>query len=87
MMPKTVRYTASLPRSYVNELKELAKEKKIPSVNFAINKALDEYLKEQKTVQYEASMKEAGQDKAFLARTTGCADDFSVADSEVSGKW
>ena len=45
---KTVRYTTTLPLNYIDELKELAREKKIPSVNFAINKALDEHLKDQR---------------------------------------
>jgi DNA polymerase/3'-5' exonuclease PolX len=84
---KTVRYTATLPLNYIDELKELAREKKIPSVNFAINKALDEYLKDQKAAQYEILMKEAAQDKKFLTRTISCAEDFCAVDGEVSGKW
>ena len=87
MTPKTIRYTATLPSCYVDELKELAREKKIPSVNFAINEAVDEYLKSRKAAQYEALMKEAGRDQAFLARTAACAEDFSEVDSEVSGTW
>ena len=87
MAPETVRYTATLPLAYIDELKELAKEKKIPSVNFAINKALDGYLKERKASLYETLLKEAGQDKAFLGRTLSCAEDFHAVDGEVSGKW
>ena len=87
MTSKTVRYTATLPLAYVNELKKLASEKFIPSVNSAINEALDEYLKDRKAVKYETLMKEAGQDKAFLTRTMCCAEDFNVVDGEVSGKW
>jgi len=82
-----MRYTATLPLSYVNELKELAKMKKIPSVNFAINEALDEYLKNKKIAQYEALMKEASQDREFVSRTMRCAEDFSAIDSEVSRTW
>ena len=87
MRQETIRYTATLPMAYVNELKEMAREKKIPSVNFAINVALDEYLKNRKTEHYKALMKQAGCDKAFLARTKSCADDFEIVDSEVSGTW
>ena len=87
MTLKTVRYTATLPLACLDELKKLAKEKIIPSVNFAINEALDEYLKDRKAAQYEASMKEAGQDKAFLTRTINCAEDFRTVDGEISGKW
>jgi len=83
----TVRYTATLPLVYVDELKEMAKEKKIPSVNYAINKALDEYLKNCKAAHYEALMREAGHDQSFLARTMSCADDFISVDAEVSGAW
>ncbi|MDR2713266.1 MAG: hypothetical protein LBB91_09180 [Clostridiales bacterium] len=87
MTARTVRYTATLPHKYIDELKKLAKEKIIPSVNFAINEALDEYLKSRKMAQYEALMKEAGQDNAFLSRTLSCAKDFKAIDSEVPGTW
>jgi hypothetical protein len=72
---------------YVEELRKMAEEKIVPSVNFAINEALDEYLKNRKAARYETLMKEAGRDKAFLARTASCAEDFIAADSEVSGGW
>jgi len=87
MATKTIRYTATLPLDHVNELRGLAREKKIPSVNYAINAALEMYINEQKAMEYEAQMKNAGQDKAFLSRTMNCADDFSTIDSEVNGKW
>ena len=87
MPMKTTRYTATLPLIYVDELKALTKERVIPSVNFAINEALDEYLKSRKAAQYEALMKEAGGDQAFLSRTLTCAEDFKAVDSEVSGTW
>jgi len=83
----TVRYTATLPEDYVYELKELAKEEKIPSVNYAIKEALGVYLKQTRKEQFEEQMKEAAKDKAFLKRTKDCSDDFIYVDSEVSGDW
>ena len=87
MAAKTIRYTATLPLDHVNKLRALAKEKKIPSVNYAINSAIDSYIRERKAAEYEAQMKDAGQDKAFMSRTMNCADDFSAIDGEVDGKW
>ena len=87
MKMETVRYTATLPMVYVDELKKMAKAKKIPSVNFAINQALDDYIKSCKAEKYQELMRQAGRDKAFLARTASCADDFEVVDSEVPGQW
>jgi metal-responsive CopG/Arc/MetJ family transcriptional regulator len=87
MRPETIRYTATLPLACVDKLKEMAKEKKIPSVSYAINEALDEYLKNRKSTQYADMMREAGRDKAFIARTVSCAEDFSAADGEVFGTW
>jgi DNA polymerase/3'-5' exonuclease PolX len=87
MATKTVRYTATLPSVHINELKEMAKIKKIPSVNFAINEALNEYLKRNKKAQYEALMKEAGHDEAYLERTLKCAEDFTAVDGEVANEW
>jgi len=87
MISRTVRYTATLPSNYLDELKELASKKIIPSVNFAINEALVEYLKNRKAAQYEEAMKEAGSDKAFLARTMKCAEEFNAIDDGVTGSW
>ena len=87
MRMETVRYTATLPMAHVDELKKMAQEKKIPSVNFAINEALDEYIKNRKAERYEELMRQAGRDKAFLARTAGCTKDFEIVDNEVSGQW
>ena len=87
MATNTIRYTATLPLDSVNKLRGLAKEKKIPSVNYAINAALDMYIREHKAAEYESQMKDASQDKAFLSRTMSCADDFNAIDGEVDGKW
>ena len=84
---KTVRFTATLPALYIDELKELAKLQQIPSVNFGIRQALDEYLKQMKKAEYDAQMKAAAKDDAFLKRTFQCAEDFSYSDSEVQGEW
>ena len=87
MNSETVRYTATLPLPLVNELEKMAKERLIPSVNYAINEALDEYLKDRKTTRYEELMREAGHDKAFLARTIRCQEGFEIVDGEVLGEW
>lgn len=84
---KTVRYTATLPLEYIDELKQLAKSQQIPSVNFAIRQALDEYLKQAKKREYDEMMKAAAKDKSFMERTMKCAEDFSFSDSEVQGEW
>ena len=85
MNSKTTRYTAAIPVAYVDELKELVKEMAVPSVNFAINEALAEYLTSKKAARYVNLMREAGEDKAFLSRTLLCDEDFQAVDGEVSG--
>ncbi len=84
---KTIRYTATLPELYIDELKEMAQAKVIPSVNYAIREALDGYLKQIKKNEYEAKLREAADDAAFMQRTMNCAEDFSCSDSEVQGEW
>ena len=83
----TADYTATLPSEYINELRQLAKSQQIPSVNFAIRQALDEYLKQAKKREYDEMMKAAAKDKSFMERTMKCAEDFSFSDSEVQGEW
>lgn len=84
---ETTRYTATLPVCFIDELKALAKANQIPSVNFGIRQAVDDYLAQAKRKQYDALMQEAAKDKAFMSRTAKCDDDFSFADSEVQGEW
>lgn len=84
---ETTRYTATLPASFLEELKALVKEERIPSVNFAIRQAVDEYLAQIRKQQYEDRMKEAAKDVAFITRTMKCNKDFCSADSEVDGEW
>ena len=84
---KTVRYTATLPAIYLEELKELTKIGQLSSVNGGIKEAIDDYLKRKKKAQFDALMKEAANDKSFMERTMKCAEDFSFSDGEVQGEW
>ena len=84
---ETTRFTATLPVSFIDELKALANSNQIPSVNYAIRQAVDDYLMQVRKRQYEAMMKEAAKDKAFMRRTAKCDNDFVFADSEVQGEW
>lgn len=84
---ETTRFTTTLPVYVIDELKALAKANQIPSVNFAIRQAVDDYLIQAKKKQYSALMKEAANDKAFISRTARCDEDFVFADSEVQGEW
>lgn len=81
------RITATLPVAVIDELKALASAKQIPSVNYAIRQAVDEYLTQERKKQYNAMMQEAARDKAFVERTAKCDTDFTFADSEVQGEW
>lgn len=69
---QTARYTATLPIYALDELKALASSGQIPSVNFAIRQAVDEYLKQAKKKRYEELMKEAAEDKEFIKKTMSC---------------
>ncbi len=84
---ETTRFTATLPVYFIDELKALAKANEIPSVNFAIRQAVDDYLVQVKKRQYEAMMKEAAADRAFMSRTEKCDKDFTFVDREVQGEW
>lgn len=84
---ETTRFTATLPVSVIEELKALAQANQIPSVNFAIRQAVDDYLEKARKEKYDAMMKEAAKDEAFMSRTIKCDDDFVFADSEVQGEW
>ena len=83
----TSRVTATLPTEQVKMLKQLSLEHRIPSVNFAIRQAVDEYLRQLKKTQYETMMADAANDDDFMQRTMSCTEDFAYVDSEVTGEW
>lgn len=82
---ETVKYTATLPSEFVNELKELASKSAIPSVNYGIGEAISIYIHDIKQKNYEAQMKAAACDNDFIERTLNCEEDFLYVDSEVNG--
>lgn len=84
---QTIKYTATLPESSVDELKMLAKRKIIPSVNFAIREAINLYIAQTKRELYEKEMQKAAKDKDFLMRTMESDKDFCFIDSEVGKDW
>ena len=87
MQSRSIRYTATVPEPLMEELKALARQKFVPSVNYAILEAVSSYLEGKRVEMYYSSMQEAARDKAFLARTAQCAEDFKFVDSEGLGEW
>lgn len=83
---KNIKYTAVLPIEYINELKELALKKIIPSVNFGIRLAIENYICERKRDLYKKQMKEAAKDDAFLKRTLETQAVYDLVDNEVDGQ-
>jgi len=83
----SVRYTTVLPVKDVEELKKLASQNVISSVNNGIRAAIEMFLKKAKYDHYAQEMAQASQDKRFMKRTLETQADFEQADSEVSGEW
>ena len=82
-----VRYTTVLPVKDVEELKKLASQKVISSVNNGIREAIEMFLEKVKYDLYAKEMTEASKDKRFIERTLETQSIFEHADSEVSGEW
>jgi hypothetical protein len=83
----TVKYTAVLPREYVEELKALTQNKVIPSVNQGIRLAVGDFVAEHRRREYELSLRAAAADKSFLRRTLDAQADFAAVDAEGTGEW
>jgi hypothetical protein len=82
-----IRYTTVLPAKYVEELKQLAAQKVISSVNNGIREAIELYLGEAHRELYAQKMAEAVQDQRFIERTMDSQTAFSQIDDEVGGQW
>lgn len=82
-----IKYTSVLPVEYVDSLKELVSSDSIPSINYGIREAVEQYLVLKKNEQYDAQMIEASKDKEFMKRTMKADSEFAYVDCEVSGEW
>jgi len=87
MNTQTTRYTATLPTASMDLLKQLAKQRKYPSLNYAINEAIHLYLRDLGSTQYGEAMASAAQDERFLERSATCMEDFRFVDAEGLDKW
>jgi len=87
MQQNSVKYTAVLSIEQVESLKRMANRKEIPSVNYGIRQALDQYLANEKRTRYEREMQMAAQDEAFMSRTLGTQDAFAEIDAEEMSEW
>ncbi len=84
---KSIKYTATLSDSSIEELKHLAQKKVVPSVNFAIREAIETYIVQTKKELYEKEMQEAAQDEDYLRRTYETQEDFYYVDNEAIPEW
>lgn len=82
-----IRYTTVLPANYVEELKQLAEQKIISSVNNGIREAIEMFLEEAKRELYKQGIADAAGDQRFLERTLESQSDFANSDNEVGGQW
>jgi metal-responsive CopG/Arc/MetJ family transcriptional regulator len=82
-----IKYTTVLPKHAVEELKTLAMQQVIPSVNQGIQKAIELFLVEKKKEQYKKLMEEASIDEAFLKRTRETQKVFEDSDSQIGETW
>ena len=90
-MPKTkndtIRYTTVLPVEQVKELKKMAREERIASVNQGIRLAIDNFVKEQNKLIYKQKMREAAEDKDYMNRIAETQADFALLDDEEMSSW
>ena len=82
-MNTTIKSTININRQYKEQLEYLVKIKKINSITEGINNAISEYLKYMQKKLYEEKMKDAKEDKEFLARTMFSQQAFSEVDKEI----
>lgn len=83
----SIRYTTVLPAKYVEELKKLAADKIISSVNNGIREAIEQYLADSRRQQYARQMADAAKDQGYLDRTLDTQAAYRHLDNEVGGRW
>jgi predicted DNA-binding protein len=83
-MPKLVKnYTFSLPIDLLERLKDYSNNGYVPSVNFAVKKAIDSYINTLEKQKLFNEMKLASEDPLFISDIQDALNDFSHADFEA----
>jgi hypothetical protein len=82
-----IKYTAVLQKQAIEELKVLAMQQVIPSVNQGIQKAIESFLEEKRKEIYHKQMMEASQDEAFMKRTKEVQTAFENSDPTINDTW
>ena len=72
----SIKYTTVLPKVCLDEMKNLADKKIVPSVSQGIRVAIEEFIATQKQQAYADSLKDASTDEEFIRRTQ---NDFTTA--------
>ena len=65
----SVKYTTVLPKVCIDEMKNLADKKIVPSVSQGVRLAIEDFIAAQKQQEYANSLKDAMNDNAFIKRT------------------
>ncbi len=86
---KEQRINIYMDINYINQLKELVKEKKIPSMSKFCQEAVQEKLQSLEKQRKDQLMLEAANDSEFLARCEEIQNDFAAIDFEgqVNEEW
>ena len=71
-----VKYTVVLPESDIQQLKLLASQKKISSINAGVREAVELYLVQQKQEAYRQQLQEGMKDPAFIQRNEELMHEF-----------
>jgi len=87
MDDQNIKYTVVLPVEYVSDLKRLAADKVVPSVNAAIREAVETYIVNRKHEEYVKGMTAASKDPAFMESIRDIQKAFEYADNEVDWEW
>lgn len=82
-IPDSIKYTIVIPEADVNQLKELADEKVIGSVNAGIREAVADYIARIKKEQYKQALLDAVRDDDFIKRTDDSMEAFETSDKET----
>ena len=83
----SIKYTAVLPKTCIDDLKNLADKKIVPSVSQGIRIAIENFIAIQKQQEYANGIMEAKNDPDFIQRTMDAHNDFADVDKEGLGTW
>lgn len=87
-MSSITKFTANIKTDLMEQLKDLIKkDESVSTISFALNDAIEQYLKMKHKMEYKKLMGQAVNDKGFIERLKKVEENYNLKNDPEKEKW